>query len=424
MSSPPYDVAVLGGGPAGIAAAVSAARLGAHTLLVEGEAELGGNATRAFVHTICGLYEPAEAGDARPLHPGFPQRFADALRADGAAGEPERAGRVWVLPTHPPRMARVAWRLCRATPGLELRTRAALAGARLALEPDAPQVLALAGGDEVSARVLVDASGDAALAALGGADVERPGPDEVQLPSFIFLLDGVDRRELRGFARLRVTHGVAGAARSGELPPGCESVLVRPAPETGQVYVTLNLPRPRDFDPLDPGQVAELGERARADARTLAAFLARSRPAFARSRILDLPARIGLRETRRAVGRARPDRPHVLEGREPADAIARSSWPIELWHDHRRARFEHPVRPCGIPLGALVSRSHPRLGMAGRCMSGSHEALGALRVIGTALATGEAIGVAAALAADRGAPLAEIGAGEVRDHVAKLAGPG
>jgi len=422
MSATPYDVAVVGGGSAGIAAAISAARLGAHTLLVEREAELGGNATQAFVHTICGLYEPADAGGARPLHPGFPQRFARALAAAGAAGAPERAGRVWVLPTHPRRMAAVARRLCEATPGLELRSGAALAGARLADDLASPQHLALEGGEELAARVLVDASGDAALAALGGAEVERPGGDEVQLPSLVFLLGGVDTGELRGFARLRVTHGVAGAARAGELPPGCESVLVRTAPEAGQVYVTLNLPRPRAFDPLDARQLAALEEEARAGARALAAFLARTRPAFAGSRILALPPRIGIRETRRLVGRARPDRRHVLEGREPPDAVARSSWPIELWHDHRRARFEHPERPCGIPLGALVSRSHPRLGMAGRCMSGSHEALGALRVIGTALATGEAAGVAAALAADRRAPLGEIAAHEVRGHIEKLAG--
>jgi hypothetical protein len=67
-----------------------------------------------------------------------------------------------------------------------------------------------------------------------------------------------------------------------------------------------------------------------------------------------------------------------------------------------------------VPLGALVSRSHPRLGMAGRCLSATHAALGALRVIGTALATGEAIGIAAALAAERGCTLAEIDAASVR----------
>ena len=79
------------------------------------------------------------------------------------------------------------------------------------------------------------------------------------------------------------------------------------------------------------------------------------------------------------------------------------------------------MRPCSIPLGALVSRSHPRLGMAGRCLSASHEALGALRVIGSALATGEAVGIAAALAADAGIALAAVPARDVRAKILELA---
>jgi hypothetical protein len=70
-----------------------------------------------------------------------------------------------------------------------------------------------------------------------------------------------------------------------------------------------------------------------------------------------------------------------------------------------------------VPLGALVARSCGRLGMAGRCASASHEAMGALRVLGTALAMGEAIGTAAALAADAGTELRAIAPAAVRDHI-------
>ncbi len=75
-----------------------------------------------------------------------------------------------------------------------------------------------------------------------------------------------------------------------------------------------------------------------------------------------------------------------------------------------------------MPLGALVSATHPRLGMAGRCLSATHEALGALRVIGTALATGEALGVAAALAAAAGSDLGSIAPARVRAHIQEVAG--
>jgi len=421
-----FDVVVVGGGTAGIAAGVSAAKLGARTLLVERSDVLGGNATQAYVHTICGLYLPANEGEPVHANRGFPPRFARALQDAGAAGAPERAGRVFVLPTFPPRMAEVAARLCEATPGLEISTRCELSGAVLARDAATPHVLQLcddAGESmEIEATIAVDTSGDAALGALGGAEVAEPAPHELQIPSLIFRMAGVDSEEVEGFARLRLTHAMAGAVRSGALPEGCESVLVRRGAAAGEVYVTLNIPRPAGdtYAPLDPACLAEMETRARKDAEHIATFLRETRAGFEHSRILDWPRRIGVRETRRLLGIAELDRDDVLGGRVCADTVAISSWPIELWSDHRRARFEYPERPCSIPLGALMSRSHPRLGVAGRCLSASREALGALRVIGTALATGQAVGIAAALAADRGVGLDAIAADDVRHHILDL----
>ncbi len=431
MSAPShFDVAVVGGGPAGVAAAISAARCGARTLLVERSDVLGGNVGNAFVHTLCGLYRPVAEGEARHAHPGFPRRFAEGLRAAGAAGSVERAGKVYVLPIQPPGFAELAANWCAQTVGLTVRTRCDVIAADLAAQASAPQALSLrseAGAEaRIEAGVLIDTSGDATLAALGGADVVAAGPEDLQLPSLIFRLGGVDTSELSGFARLRLTHAIAGAVRSHDLPEGCESVLVRPAAEADEIYVTLNVPRPANaaYAPLDPVQLAALEERARRNARCVADFLRKHRPAFANSRIVAWPRRLGVRETRNLRGLLALSRADVIEGRAHADEVAISTWPIELWQDHRRAHFEYPVQPCAIPLGALVSRSHPRLGMAGRCLSASHEALGALRVIGTALATGEAVGIAAALAADSGSELAAIPAGEVRRVILEQAEQG
>ena len=422
-----FDIAVIGGGTAGLGAAVSAARLGARTLLVERSDRLGGNASQAFVHTICGLYRAADEGDAVPANPGFATRFADALRAAGAAGDPERAGRVWVLPTYPPEIPAVAEKLCASVAGLTPRTGCALVAAELGAG-DEPHRLVLrgAGGDEsVRAAVAVDTSGDAWLGALLGVECEQASPDELQVPSFIFRMAGVDAGELAGFGRLRVTHAVAGAARSGELPEGCESVLVRRGAAEDEIYVTLNVPRPRDgYAPLDPERLAALQADAQANAELLATFLRKTQKEFEKSRVVAWPERIGVRETRRVGGHETVEREDVLLGRVRDDAVAISTWPIELWPDHRRARFEYPDGPSSIPLGALVSRSHARVAMAGRCLSASHAALGALRVIGTALATGEAAGTAAALAADRGVGLDAIAASDVRAEILRGRGEG
>ena len=416
-----FDVAVVGGGPAGLAAALGAARAGARTLLLERESALGGNVTQALVHTICGLYR-SDAAEALPAQRGLGLRLAEALTRTGGAGPPAAAGRVFYLPIRPAAFAALCAELCARTAGLTLHMRSVLLGLRLTSAPGHPAELVWhgpGGGAEASASVVIDTSGDGAAAALAGADCELAPPERLQRASFIVRLEGVAEAGLLGFARLQLSAGIAHAASRGELPPECGSVVLRPDAEPGSLHLTLTLPAlaGQPFAPLDPDYVAALGACARTHAAQVVDFLRATREGFAAAVVADWPRRVGIRETRRVLGRVVLEREDVLSGRRRDDEVALSSWPIELWEDHRRARFEHPAGPCSIPLGALVSRSHPGLGMAGRCLSASHEAHGALRVIGTALATGEAIGVAAANAAASGAALGEVDPAAVRARI-------
>ncbi|MGH7287140.1 MAG: FAD-dependent oxidoreductase, partial [Myxococcota bacterium] len=153
---PRFDVAVVGGGPAGLAAALGAARAGAHTLLVEREARLGGNATQALVHTICGLYR-ADTEQAQPVHVGMPTRVAEALGRAGGAGAAVAAGRVFYLPIQPAAFCALAHALCERTPNLSLRTGTELVAARLAETAAEPAELVLDGREgqtRVAARVV------------------------------------------------------------------------------------------------------------------------------------------------------------------------------------------------------------------------------------------------------------------------------
>jgi hypothetical protein len=428
-----YDVAVVGGGCAGVAAALAAAAGGAHTLLVEASDVLGGNAAQAFVHTICGLFLPAdESGEAVYAHAGFPRRFALGLAARGGAGEPERAGKVFFLPTDPERLAAYAGELCDGAEQLTVLRRTRLAAARVARTGGAPFELELRGADgalTVQAAYAIDASGDAALAAALGAALDESAHGALQNPSYIVRLGGVDTRALEPFARLRASHAIAGAARSGALARACESALVRPlgAPrERGEAFLQINVPKLEGmpYAPLDAAYREGLEAAGRAGAAAVLAFLRATRAEFANAVVAAWPRTIGIRETRRAIGEAIVTREDVLAGRRRDDEVALSTWPIELWADHKRARFEHPAGPCGIPLGALVARGAERLGVAGRCASATHEAMGALRVLGAALAMGEAIGTAAALAADASVPLHAVAPDRVRAIVEKRAAEG
>jgi hypothetical protein len=411
-----FDVAVVGGGAAGIAAALAAAGRGARTLLIEAAPALGGNVTGAFVHTFCGLYHAVDGGGVRPANPGFALRFAEGLRKTGGAGEPERAGRVWVLPIDPAAVERQAAAACAAEPRLETRVACAVTRAQVGADACRLELAGAAGGPrtQVRAGVVVDTSGDGVLGALAGAEREPAPPGLRQLPSYIARLAGVPAADREGFGRLRLSVSVAGATQRRELPEGCEAVLLRPLPGSDDACLTLNIPRADAGEGSDAQARAAVEARARAQVEAIVEHLRRTRAGYERCCVAAWPRRLGVREGERLVGRALIDEAAVLAGRRVVEEVALSTWPIELWHDHRRAIWRHPAGACGVPLGALVSRSHPRLGMAGRCLSATHAALGALRVIGTALATGEAIGIAAALAAERGCTLAEIDAASVR----------
>jgi hypothetical protein len=427
LATPPcdYGVAVIGGGPAGIAAAIAAASCGARVLLVEREATLGGNVSQAFVHTICGLYHASAAHEAVFAHPGIPRAFAEALMASGGAGQADWAGEAGFLPIDPEAFAALAEVLCDASLGIDRWMDSRVAALTLAGGPDDVCVLeAMRGGqrpDTATAWTVVDTTGDANAAALAGVATESAAPGQLQHASYIFRIDGVDAAALEGMERARTTTAVARAAHTKKLPESASSIVVRSALQPGSVFVTLNLPKPaeRDFDPLDPAAFSCLQSAAARDANAVFEFLLAERAPFRGSRIGACPARVGIRETRRVAGLARLEEADVLEGRRSDDEACVSTWPVELWQSHQRLTFRHAAGPASIPLGCLIA-DHPgrRMAMAGRCASASHEALGAIRVIATSMAMGEAAGVACALAARAADNLASISAATVRKLVA------
>jgi hypothetical protein len=416
-----YDVAVIGGGPAGIAAALAASGCGASVLLVEGRDQLGGNVTQAFVHTICGLFLPSAHNVPVHVHEGVPRVFSEALLDRGDAGDVQWAGPAGYLPIDPAGFASLASALCDSAPRLERAMNTELVEIGLPFGNLEPFALELAGGvaigRSVTAWTVVDTTGDANVATLLGAPTEAAAPADLQHPSYIFRMDGVETSLLDRMEAARTTTVAAREVRRAELPESCSSIVFRHGLRPGTVYVTMNLPKPdpNTFDPLDPKTIIQMSEKAGADADELVRFLVRERPPFRGSKGGARPARIGIRETRRITGLTRLDADAILEARRREDEVCVSTWPVELWTSHDRLLFRHAPGYSSIPIGALIA-DHPsrRLAMAGRCASASHEALGAIRVIGTSMATGEAAGVMCALATAASRDLASVDAARVR----------
>ncbi len=398
-----YDVVVVGGGAAGLAAAVAAGERGARTALVERYGFLGGMATAGMVSTICGLYRTSTAGPPEPLNEGFAETFARRLATTPGGGQPLRRGRTYVLPYTPFAFACLADELACSAPNLDVYLHTYLVG--LERGDGRVEVLRLASWErllELTARAVVDTTGDAVVAHHAGAATETTPPAERQLPSLVFVLQQVDSEALRGASRVALLRALATAEQGGLLPKGASNLTLGPSLQPGEVIckltlsgITGELPASRDFL-----TVAEQEGRKRALA--VAEFL-KTLPPFARAFVSHAAPQVGVRESRRVIGRYQLSREDVLGGRKFEDGVARASWPIELWEEGRLgAAYEYleDGQTYDIPLRCLQARDVENLLVAGRCMSASHEALGSARVIGTCLATGEAVGMAAARHAD------------------------
>ena len=424
VTRPSFDVAVVGGGSAGVAAALAAARAGARVLLVERSDRLGGNVAHALVHTICGLYLPADGGRRRSSRTrASPREVARALarRRRGRA----RARRQGLVPADPPAALSAALRraVSRRAPGLELAlSPRSSSGAELARE---------AASDEISRSAR--SGGERARGARRRRRERRRGrrvPRRRRRRRWRRQSSCSARRTSSGSRASTPPGWSASRACSsaprwrapcarGALPSGAEvgAWCAAAARRRGVRHAERGAPRGRALGAARSRLRGARSRRARAPRpRRSPPFCARRGPRSRPRRLAELPRRLGVRETRRVAGRAGLGRATCSPAAARDDEVALSTWPIELWHDHAPRDLRVRRRgPSSVPLGALVSRSHPRLGMAGRCLSATHEALGALRVIGTALATGEAIGAAAALAADGGVALGAIAPAAVRE---------
>lgn len=395
---------VAGGGSAGIAAAVAAARRGARVLLVEWHGTLGGMATAALVHSVCGLYLLRDEPGAVPANPGLATELAARLIAAGGAVAPVRMGRVDVLPHRPPVFALIADRMVGESRSVETWLHAAIVDVE-AVAGRIERVVVSCRGEraEIEPAVVVDATGDASVAALAGAAVEIEPASRLQRPAYVVLLAGVAPDALDGERRLRVVHRITSGIRAGALPEAARGASLRATQEPGEAYVTIDLEPPRGatYDPLDPSCLAALEIHGRELAFAIADFLRAYVDGFDRCVIAALPARVGVRESRRVVGEHRIETDDIERGATFPDAVALATWPIELREQTTGPRLRYPrdARPTEIPLRALRARSVANLFVAGRCIAASHEAQASLRVIGTCLATGEAAGIAAALVA-------------------------
>lgn len=419
------DVLVVGGGPAGLGAALGAAAAGARVVLAERYGFLGGNATAALVIPLMSFHTQKRAPGARPETnllpddhgPGDPvvsgalhNLLEHLIRAGGAIPPSEQTG--YVVPFDPEIFKLVALELLDRA-GVQFLFHVFASGVLGSDRVEAVVFESKSGPLVIDAHAVVDCTGDGDIAALAGAPYEigRDSDRLVQPMTLMFRMGEFDRCAFQSYVRAnpgqwRGVHGlwdlVRRAAESGELDLPREDILFFATAHERELSV--NSTRVTRVLGVDVWDLSYAEWRSRQQMRQIAAFLKKYVPGFEKSYILQSGVNVGVRETRRIVGEYRLSADDVINARKFPDVVARSTYPIDI-HNPEGAGTILKRLPAGdwydIPLRSLIPQRVDRLVVAGRCISGSHQAHSSYRVMPTAMATGQAAGVCAALAAQR-----------------------
>lgn len=410
-----YDIIVAGGGPAGITAARASSEAGAKVLLVEKCGFLGGSLTACLVGTIGGLFvKNADAIDYSVG--GLARECAETLKERGQAFGPFPWEQTAVLPHVPWGIKKLYDEWADGAGSLDLLLHTCLTGVSVeGGRITGVRLQTRAGERRISAPVYIDASGDGDLAYLSGATMEG---SPVQFPSMNFYMHNVNLGEAltAGLATLQTL--IKEAIETGEYDLPRAGGAVIPTMRPGEVIVAMGriALEGRPVDCTDPEQLTYAELEGRRQAVILADFLRSKMPGFSEAYLVDTSCRVGIRCTRRLVGRYVLTGEDVLGAADFPDGICRSAWPVELHAEGRVTvlEFPPPEKTYSVPLRSMQPVEVENLLVAGRCLSATVEGQASARVSGTCMAMGEAAGIAATMALKDGGTTAEVDAGGLR----------
>ncbi len=430
------DVIVVGGGPAGIAAAIASARNGARTLLAERYGFLGGMATAGLVGPFMTCYD---IEGKEPIIAGIFKELVDRLVAVGAAIDPAGVkgfsafggyhsyGHEHVTPFDPEALKYVAQEMVLEA-GAELKLHTFFVDSIVeAQEITGLITVTKSGLEALRAQIVIDTTGDGDVAARAGAPFGKGRADDgrMQPVSLFFRVGNVDDDTVQAYMDANpedecFAHLVAQAREKGDFYLPKDHVTMFRTPRPGEWWA--NASRIHGVDSTHSEQLTQAEIKGHRQVMVLVEFLRQYVPGFERCYLIDTATQIGVRESRRITGEYVLTADDVYEARRFEDAIARVSFPIDI-HDVSGGGgvFEGPKAGpyYTIPYRCLVPLKVENLLVAGRPISATHEAHGSLRVMPPCFATGQAAGTAGALALETDVRPRDIDVELLRDSLAQ-----
>ncbi len=436
------DIVVVGGGPGGLAAAVTAAREGASVLLVERNGYLGGQLGSGL--PFLAFLDRKQ----RQVIGGFAQEFVDRLQeVDGSYGHAYCPFHLSTTLIHPFYSRIIAFQMVKEA-GVDLLLHCELTEARVRDGKIESIVVTGKGAQlELEAETFIDATGDGDLGYLAGAECAKGQDDThvMQPPTLMFNLAGIDfdkfcdfiaehpeelpyglkMQNLRegydadffrsnpSFTFFGMQHLIKRLREEGRCPIARDTIIFIRQPIPGEVAV--NTIRILNFDGSDVHDLSRGEMEAHLQIPILIKMFRDYVPGFENCYLTSINASIGVRESRRIVGKKILNYKDCLEGRVPEDTIGLCSYFLDIHNgngdDTTGINIEEPF---GIPYLCLVSKDIANLMMAGRDISVDPITFGATRIMNVCMAAGQAAGTAAAMALKEGGLPEEVDVQELR----------
>lgn len=419
-----YEVVVVGGGPAGIAAAVSAARAGRKTALLERYGFLGGAGTAAGLSTFCGLHANVH-GEHRHVVHGIADEILQRLAALNGLNDPHVSlgGRV-LAQAYDISAYKIVGDELLTTAGVDIlfHSVACAVSMKNAQTIDAVVLESKSGRQAVSGAMFIDCSGDGDIAAWAGAPYELgDGAGNMLYPSTMFRIGGVDPVKA-GRAWETIPRLMQEAEQAGRRFPR-KGVIVRPQknPTEWRANVTqIANPDGSAVSGIDVRQLSYGEMVGRRQCQDVFDFIREATPGFENAYIVEIAPQIGIRESRRVAGRYMMTEQDIVGCVDFDDSIGVNGWPVE---QHSKGQVELRWPAVGsrgynhLPYRMLVPQRVTNLLVAGRCASMTHDGQSSARVSGPCFEMGQAAGMAVDLALRDGCEPAAIDVAQLQQRL-------
>lgn len=406
-----YDVIVCGGGPAGIAAAISASRCGVKTLLIEQQFSLGGSATGAYIHNFMDT----------PHGPIFTEIIQEMYKLGAAKKNyiPSKHYKTGRIQFHPETLKVVALKILRkAECDLLL---GCLAESALVENATVKGIyVAHKGGRTlIKAKNIIDCTADGDIAASAGAEYMKGDTKDGRLQhvNFRFDIEDIDWElfEKQKISDAKLAAIFENAVDSGKIhpPKGAFFPATKCFPfDKKHSSFALNKWDIENVDPSDPFQVSDTVAQCQIAALDIIKTCRQKLPGFKHATISRFPTILGTRESRRIKGKYVLTGDDIISGRKFEDGIAKAAFFIDFHDsppgktipysdDYRKTHSPPENDYYEIPYRCLIPEKLDGILIAGRCISATREGLASMRVMPTCMFTGSAAGSAAALAAKK-----------------------